>query len=110
MQKKTTKETFKDNHTFQHESFFAVKYEALKIYSGLIHISVRLHKREYESLLIFSSFAVATEMADCNKVDDGLKKEIEAGKTLKDTPVPETGVNTHDATLAGEKQCPVSKY
>ena len=42
-------------------------------------------------------------MADCNKVDDGLKKEIEAGKTLKDTPVPETGVNTHDATLAGEK-------
>ena len=49
-------------------------------------------------------------MADCNKVDDGLKKEIEAGKTLKDTPVPETGVNTHDATLAGEKQCPVSKY
>merc|ERR1711931_320702 len=43
----------------------------------------------------------ATEMADCNKVDDGLKKEIEAGKTLKDTPVPETGVNTHDATLAG---------
>ena len=49
-------------------------------------------------------------MADCNKVDDGLKKEIEAGKTLKDTPVPETGVNTHDATLAGEKQYPVSKY
>ena len=49
-------------------------------------------------------------MADCNKVDDGLKKEIEAGKTLKDTPVPETGVNTHDATLAGEKQFPVSKY
>ena len=47
-------------------------------------------------------------MADCNKVDDGLKKEIEAGKTLKDTPVPETGVNTHDATLAGEKQYPVS--
>ena len=39
-------------------------------------------------------------MAD-HKVDDGLKKEIEAGKTLKDTPVPETGVNTHDATLAG---------
>ena len=27
-------------------------------------------------------------MAD-HKVDDGLKKEIEAGKTLKDTPVPE---------------------
>merc|ERR1712223_1041725 len=42
----------------------------------------------------------APEMAD-HKVDDGLKKEIEAGKTLKDTPVPETGVNTHDATLAG---------
>jgi len=42
-------------------------------------------------------------MAD-HKVDDGLKKEIEAGKTLKDTPVPETGVNTHDATLAGGKQ------
>merc|ERR1712025_89024 len=40
------------------------------------------------------------KMAD-HKVDDGLKKEIEAGKTLKDTPVPETGVNTHDATLAG---------
>ena len=40
-------------------------------------------------------------MAD-HKVDDGLKKEIEAGKTLKDTPVPETGVNTHDATLAGD--------
>jgi len=38
-------------------------------------------------------------MAD-HKVDDGLKKEIEAGKTLKDTPVPETGVNIHDATLA----------
>ena len=45
-------------------------------------------------------------MAD-HKVDDGLKKEIEAGKTLKDTPVPETGVNTHDATLAGQKQHPV---
>ena len=48
-------------------------------------------------------------MAD-HKVDDGLKKEIEAGKTLKDTPVPETGVNIHDATLAatdGGKQCPV---
>merc|ERR1712126_580310 len=40
------------------------------------------------------------KMAD-HKVDDGLKKEIEAGKTLKDTPLPETGVNTHDATLAG---------
>merc|ERR1711862_733651 len=40
------------------------------------------------------------KMAD-PKVDDGLKKEIEAGKTLKDTPLPETGVNTHDATLAG---------
>merc|ERR1711899_574815 len=52
------------------------------------------------------------KMAD-HKVDDGLKKEIEAGKTLKDTPVPETGVNTHDATLAGishfnkEKLCNV---
>ena len=44
-------------------------------------------------------------MAD-HKVDDGLKKEIEAGKTLKDTPVPETGVNTHDATLAGENHYP----
>ena len=42
-------------------------------------------------------------MAD-HKVDDGLKKEIEAGKTLKDTPVPETGVNTHDATLAGNNR------
>ena len=44
-------------------------------------------------------------MAD-HKVDDGLKKEIEAGKTLKDTPVPETGVNTHDATLAGKDLFP----
>ena len=52
-------------------------------------------------LIIQSETVVAgTEMAD-HKVDDGLKKEIEAGKTLKDTPVPETGVNTHDATLAG---------
>ena len=47
-------------------------------------------------------------MAD-HKVDDGLKKEIEAGKTLKDTPVPECGVNTHDATLAGQNQYPVPK-
>ena len=53
----------------------------------------------------FSPFQ-AQKMAD-HKVDDGLKKEIEAGKTLKDTPVPETGVNTHDATLAGQKQHPV---
>ena len=53
----------------------------------------------------FSPFQ-ARKMAD-HKVDDGLKKEIEAGKTLKDTPVPETGVNTHDATLAGQKQHPV---
>lgn len=35
------------------------------------------------------------------KVDDGLKKEIEAGKTLKDVPQPETKINSHDATLAG---------
>merc|ERR1712172_303467 len=45
-------------------------------------------------------YQATQEMAD-HKVDDGLKKEIEAGKTLKDTPVPETGVNTHDDTLAG---------
>ena len=40
---------------------------------------------------------------ELQKVDDDLQKELEAGKTLKDTPVPETGVNTHDATLAGER-------
>jgi len=39
-------------------------------------------------------------MADV-KVDDALKKEIEAGKKLAAVGAPETGVNAHDATLAG---------
>merc|ERR1712090_126277 len=39
-------------------------------------------------------------MADV-KVDDALKKEIEAGKKLAAVGAPETGENAHDATLAG---------
>merc|ERR1712226_319102 len=34
-----------------------------------------------------------------NQVDDGLKKEIEAGTKLKDVPEPETKINSHDVTL-----------
>merc|ERR1712215_385726 len=51
------------------------------------------HQNSVEPLLIFS-----TRMS-CGKVDDGLKKEIEAGATLKDVPSPEVKINTHDVTL-----------
>ena len=76
-------------------------------FSGIIPVSYLSDciSRACVKVFEFSPFQ-AQKMAD-HKVDDGLKKEIEAGKTLKDTPVPETGVNTHDATLAGQKQHPV---
>merc|ERR1711890_167341 len=60
--------------------------------------TILTHSHHSSDLL--PSSKATKKMAD-PKVDDGLKKEIEAGKTLKDTPLPETGVNTHDATLAG---------
>ena len=83
-------------------------------HSGIIPVSyqtIRLYLVSEWKYFNFP-FLGKRKMAD-HKVDDGLKKEIEAGKTLKDTPVPETGVNTHDATLAGENHYPrtqVPKY
>merc|ERR1712059_96952 len=54
--------------------------------------------RSTESRFRCHYFCLSVTKMSC-KVDDGLKKEIEAGKALKDVPNPETKLNSHDVTL-----------
>merc|ERR1712243_246826 len=58
-------------------------------------VSPRLARlgQEYSALRIFHN----TKMS--GQVDEGLKKEIQAGTTPKDVPEPETKLNSHDVTL-----------
>merc|ERR1712126_347469 len=60
--------------------------------------SVWSHSR-HQSYPPLRGLFISAEIKMTSKVDDGLKKEIEAGTKLKDCPEPETKLNSHDVTL-----------